>query len=78
MGAGPWDALVGKGPSEAAPEAVGQAVGGGCRSGWGRLLSFTNAIDRPLLSDPGGGGVVPSPGRPTHPPTSEIFSSGEK
>ena len=26
-----------------APEAVRQAVGGGCRSGWGRLLSVTNA-----------------------------------
>ena len=31
--------------SEAAPEAVRQAVGGGCRSGWGRLLSVTNAIE---------------------------------
>ena len=28
-----------------APEAVGQAVGGGCQSGWGRLLSVTNAIE---------------------------------
>ena len=26
-------------------EAVGQAVGGGCQSGWGRLLSVTNAIE---------------------------------
>ena len=31
--------------SEAAPEAVRQAVGGGCQSGWGRLLSVTNAIE---------------------------------
>ena len=34
--------------SEAAPEAVRQAVGGGCRSGWGRLLSVlsvTNAVE---------------------------------
>ena len=31
--------------SEAAPEAVRQAVGGGCRSGWGRLLSVTIAIE---------------------------------
>ena len=30
--------------SEAAPEAVKQAVEGGCQSGWGRLLSVTNAI----------------------------------
>ena len=28
-----------------APAAVGQAVGGGCQSGWGRLLSVTNAIE---------------------------------
>ena len=31
------------GTSEAAPEAVGQAVGGGCQSGWRRLLLVTNA-----------------------------------
>ena len=31
--------------SEAAPEAVRQAVGGGCQSGWGQLLSVTNAIE---------------------------------
>ena len=30
--------------SEAAPVAVRQAVRGGCQSGWGRLLSVTNAI----------------------------------
>ena len=34
-----------EGTSEAAPETVGQAVGGGCQSGWGRLLSVTNAIE---------------------------------
>ena len=34
-----------EGTSEAAPEAVRQAVGGGCQSGWGRLLSDTNAIE---------------------------------
>ena len=33
-----------EGTSEAAPAAVRQAVGGGCRSGWGRLLSVANAI----------------------------------
>ena len=33
-----------EGTSEAVPEAVRQAVGGGCQSGWGRLLSVTNAI----------------------------------
>ena len=34
-----------EGTSEAAPESVGQAVGGGCQSGWGRLLSVTNAVE---------------------------------
>ena len=33
-----------EGTSEAAPEAVRRAVRGGCRSGWGRLLSVTNAM----------------------------------
>ena len=41
----PRDALEGQGASEAASEAVRQAVGGGCQSGWGRLLSITNAIE---------------------------------
>ena len=31
--------------SEVAIEAVRQAVGGGCESGWGRLLSVANAIE---------------------------------
>ena len=30
---------------ETASEAVRQAVGGGCQSGWGRLLSVTNAVE---------------------------------
>ena len=33
-----------EGISEGAPEAVRRAVGGGCQSGLGRLLSVTNAI----------------------------------
>ena len=37
--------ITGAGNSEAAPEAVRQAVGGGCQSGWGRLLSVTNAVE---------------------------------
>ena len=37
----PGDALEGR----VAPEAVRSAVGGGCQSGWGRLLSVTNAIE---------------------------------
>ena len=52
--------------SEEAPEAVGQAVGGGCQSGWGRLLSVTNIppCHRPMyiattlsaVGEEGGGG----------------------
>ena len=34
-----------EGATEAAPEAGRQAVGGGCQSGWGRLLSVTKAND---------------------------------
>ena len=34
-----------EGTSEAALAAVRQAAGGGCQSGWGRLLSVTNAIE---------------------------------
>ena len=34
-----------EGVSEVALEAVRQAVGGGCQSGWGRLLLVTNAIE---------------------------------
>ena len=41
----PRDALEGKGPQKVAPQAVRQAVRGGCQSGWGRLLSVTNAIE---------------------------------
>ena len=33
-----------EGTSEAAPGAVRLAVAGGCQSGWGRLLTVTNAI----------------------------------
>ena len=67
------------GASEPAPEAVRQAVGGGCQSGWGRLLSVTNAMEADayrqgdsgwaLAGRPGGGGgggVVP-PTLPMHP-----------
>ena len=56
--------------SEAAP-AVGQAVGGGCQSGWGRLLSVTNAVEAGTCRQgdsgwgwawrPGGRGVTSPP-----------------
>ena len=66
--------------SEAPPEAVGQAVGGGCQSGWERLLSVTNASVRlPAVREivaghrlgtswapwRGGGGVYLPPFQPT-------------
>ena len=41
--------------SEAAPEAVRQAVGGACQSGWGPLLSVTHAIWTLLNIDEKGG-----------------------
>ena len=50
-----------EGASEAAPEAVGQAVGGGCRSGWGRLLSVRNATEGVGWGPQGGGGEPPPP-----------------
>ena len=55
-----------KGTSKVVPEAVGQAVGGGCQRGWGQLLSVTNAIEAGTwrwgdsgwakVGRPGGGG----------------------
>ena len=60
-----------EGTSEAAPEAVTQAVGGGCQSGWGRLSSFRNAIQAGIWRQgdsgwvkagrPGGAGFTPPP-----------------
>ena len=44
-GQGGRSASEGEGTSDAALEAVRQAVGGGCQSGWGRLLSVTDAIE---------------------------------
>ena len=52
-----------EGASEEAPE----AVGGGCQSGWGQLLSVTNATEAGTwregqwLGAPGGGGLPPLP-----------------
>ena len=40
----PQGCIRGEGATEAAPEAVRQAVGGGCRIGWWRLLSVNNAM----------------------------------
>ena len=69
VGPGGRDGLGREGASETAPEAVRQAVGGGCRSGWGRLLSVTNAVEAGTWrrGDSGwaqagrpGGGVPPS------------------
>ena len=65
-----------------APEAVRHAVGGGCPSGWGRLLSVTNAIGAGAWRQgdsgwakagrPGGGGE-----RGTPPPPLSSASLGE-
>ena len=67
-----------EGISEAAPAAVRQAVGGGCQSGWGPLMSVGNAIEVKLAlaaretvagcRRPGGGGgglggTPPPPGQ---------------
>ena len=41
----PRDASEGKRRQRRPPEAVRQAVGGGCQSGWVRLLSVTNAVE---------------------------------
>ena len=41
-----------EGTSAAVQEAVRQAVAGGCQSGWGRLLSVTNAIEAFALCIP--------------------------
>ena len=60
------------GTSEGVTEAVRRADGGGCQSGWGRLLSVTNAIEAGTWGsgDSGwastgrperGGGVSPPP-----------------
>ena len=62
-----------EGTSEAETEAVKQAAGGGWQSGWGRLLSVTNAIEpgnrregtvaghRPGALEGEGGGTSPHP-----------------
>ena len=62
-----------EGTSEAAPEAVRLAVGGGCQSGGGRLLSVANAVEagtwrqgasgRAWAGRPGGGGYLPRLGK---------------
>ena len=55
-----------EGTSEAAPEAVRQAVGGGCLSGWGRLLSATNANRGWRLASWRQWLIVPSAVNPNH------------
>ena len=53
------------GASEAAPEAVRQAVGGGCQSGWGQVMSGTNAIEAGVRGTVAGHrvGALPPPPR---------------
>ena len=57
-----------EGAPEAAPEAVRQAVGGGCQSGWGRLLSVTNAIEPDIWRQWLGAGREPWKGGEGPPP----------
>ena len=79
-----------EGTSEVASEAVRQAVGGGCQSGWGRLLSVTNAIEAgtwcqgdcglsigwALWTGEGGAKAPPLPMHPCHPPLPRACSHG--
>ena len=63
-----------EGTPAGARESVRQAIGGGCQSGWGRLLPVTNAVwagigrmgDSGWAGRPGGGGDAPPP-LPMHP-----------
>ena len=61
-----------EGTSEAAPEAVRQAVGGGCQSGWGRLLSVTNVEAGTCRPPWRGGGGPPLPMHPCPSPVREL------
>ena len=62
-----------EGTPEAAREAVGQAVGGGCRSGWGPLLLVTNAIEAGTCRQ----GEYPGrPGAPPPPPSNASLPGG--
>ena len=75
-----------EGTSEVAPEAVREAVGGGCRSGWGRLLSVTSAIEAGTCCQAGHrlgaleGGLPPFPMHPwlwlLVPPTGALLLHG--
>ena len=63
-GGGQQGCIGREGTSEAASEAVRQAVGGDCRSGWGRLLSVTRATEAGTWGtvgavEGGGGGGLP-------------------
>ena len=46
------------------PEAVRQAVGGGCQSGWGRLLSVTNAVGAGTRPQGDNGNAILAPPQP--------------
>ena len=72
-----WKGRDLRGRPRSGPAAVRQAVGGGCQSGWGRLLSVTNAVEAGTWRQgdsgwawagrpEGGGGGAPPP-LPMHP-----------
>ena len=72
-----------EGASGAAREAVMQAVGGGCQSGWGRGWSVTNAMEAGRGTVAGqrlgalewGGGVPPPPHTPSTAPAHQRLGS---
>ena len=67
-----------EGTAQAAPEAVRQAVGGGCQSGWGRLLSVTNAIEAGTCRRGDSGWVHhhPPKRKPPHPRNALLSTKG--
>ena len=71
-----------EGISEAALAATRQAVGGGCQSGWGQLLSVMNAIEAGTWRQGGlgaleGGGGYPQTKAPSpHSPSVPLSSRG--
>ena len=76
---GGWQGCIGReGISEAAPEAVRQAVGGGCQSGWGRLPSVTNATKAGIWreGDSGWASVGRPEGRGGYPPPLQCIPLG--
>ena len=61
MGAGGGQGCMRReGASKEAPGVIRQAVAGGCQSGWGRLLSVTNAVEAGTWRQGDSGWAYPS------------------